>query len=365
MKRAGLAPLRPGAALLVAALLLGGTSALARPALVIYPGSFDPVHNAHLAELDQALAWARARHPEGAEALVLPSHDRPVHRPRGYTFDADQREELLRRAVSGKGGVRVCPAFGCDRETYQQLESLAARYGGKREVYLLVGRDAYQGMARWRGLARVLRRMSLLVSASPEELAALPPPVTVLGLRGARYGRADGTGCTFRDKRSGRSVCYFATKVPPVRSREILVRRMAGLAVDDAVPPAVARALDRAPLRRAVDREFRRSVGELADKVRPILGAERAAEVARSPGGLRRLLTSRQGGVVAAARARVLASEMPTLPQRPLRAFWSRLGASSRGGGHAGHVRPVRRAADPRRPGAGAAGGVLQAHARR
>ena len=293
-----------------AALLVLGCcrAAGAKPALVIYPGSFDPVHHGHVSELRQVLARLRLERPEGAVALVLPNDDRPRHLP-GYTFDADQRAALLHRAFAPLPGARVKPAFRPGLDTFQQLGQLARTYGKRYELHLLLGEDAFRTLRSWRGHERVLSQMNLLVSVDRARMGRAPPLQQQLGAAGAAYrprGKAE-----YVDPRSGRSIRYLPTRVPAIRSRGVLMHLMAGLPVDAMVPAPVARTLGRGSFRRAVRRCYRASAEEIAGKARPALGAGAAAAVARDPARLRRLLAAPRGRAERQARARLLATNPP------------------------------------------------------
>ena len=285
----------------------------ARPALLVYPGSFDPVHRGHVSELKQVLSRLRAEQPDGAQALILPNHDRPRHLP-GYVFSAGQREALLRSAFSPVAHTQVAPAFDPKLDTYQQLEALAKTYGKTHELYLLLGEDAFRSMRSWRGHERVLARMNLLVSVDRARIKRAAPASAVLGHAGAGYKRRRGPrggGPEHVDPGSGRTIRYLPTRVPAVRSREVAMHLMAGLPVDGMVTRPVARALSGRAFRRAARRGLRENAAEIADKARASLGAGAAAAVAANPARLRRLLRAPRSPAERQARSRLLASNPP------------------------------------------------------
>src|SRR5690606_35823375 len=67
--------------------------------LVCYGGTFDPVHNGHLAVARSARDALRA------EVALLPAHDPPHKGP--TRADAQQRAAMLELAVAGESGLHV------------------------------------------------------------------------------------------------------------------------------------------------------------------------------------------------------------------------------------------------------------------
>lgn len=207
-------------ACLVALLLsLGGGlgTAAAEPAVIVYPGSFDPFHLAHRAELAAAQRALAARHPEGVSAVVLPNHDTPKHVAHGYAFDSDAREELARAGTAGLPGVSVHAPFRDGTDTADQLLAVRAEHPGKA-VYLLVGDDAYRGMAAWKGVRRVRDAFRVLVSTAPADVSKV----------GASAG-----------------VEVLPITVPKVRSHDVFLRLLAGQKVSHLIGRSVERLLAR------------------------------------------------------------------------------------------------------------------------
>lgn len=118
---------------------------MAGPGLVVlYGGTFDPVHNGHL-----AIAGAAAQ-ALGCEVRLMPAAD-PPHRP-APGASAGQRAHMLDLAVEGAPGLCV------DR---RELERNGPSYtvltlrelrntDPDRPVALLLGADAFLGLPGWR-----------------------------------------------------------------------------------------------------------------------------------------------------------------------------------------------------------------------
>ncbi|WP_449447694.1 nicotinate-nucleotide adenylyltransferase [Thermomonas brevis] len=130
---------------------------MSAPLRVFYGGSFDPVHNGHL-----AIARA-ARDALHAEVALLPARD-PPHKTITHA-DAEQRAQLLELAIEGEPGLhvdrrelhRAGPSYTCDT-----LAELRAELGAAAPLAWLIGADSLLQLHtwhRWRelfGLAHVV-----------------------------------------------------------------------------------------------------------------------------------------------------------------------------------------------------------------
>lgn len=154
---------------------------MSRP-LAILGGTFDPVHLGHL-----RVAW-EAAHALDADLRLVPASV-PPHRPQPVA-SAGERVTILEAALAGQSRIgldlrelaRRGPSY-----TIDTLVELRTGIGAHRPLILLVGADAWAGLAswhRWRELfvqahIGVLTRGGVPV-AEPDELAR-----EVAGRRGA------------------------------------------------------------------------------------------------------------------------------------------------------------------------------------
>ena len=115
----------------------------ARP-LAILGGTFDPIHHGHL-----RAAWEAAEALD-AEVRLVPART-PPHRP-APVADAAGRVALLRAALAGQDRLTI-DTRELDRDgpsyTVDTLASLRADIGVDRPLVLLVGADAFAGLASW------------------------------------------------------------------------------------------------------------------------------------------------------------------------------------------------------------------------
>lgn len=117
----------------------------APPPLVLYGGTFDPVHEGHLA------IARRARDALATTVHFMPAAD-PPHRP-APGASAAQRVEMLRLALAGEPGLaldtrelgRSEPSW-----TVETLRGLRRELGPRAPVALLVGADSFLDLPQWR-----------------------------------------------------------------------------------------------------------------------------------------------------------------------------------------------------------------------
>lgn len=129
----------------------------------IFGGTFDPVHFGHLRpalELQEALDLEEVRFIPSA---VPPHRETPA-------VGAPVRLELLELAIAGQAGFRVD-----DRElhragrsyTVDTLVSLRGELGDARSLCLLLGMDAFLGLAEWHRWQELLDLAHLVVAHRP------------------------------------------------------------------------------------------------------------------------------------------------------------------------------------------------------
>lgn len=196
--------------------------------LALFGGSFDPVHDAHLALAASALAalhldrvlWIPAGQPWQKKRVLTPAAHRVamlrLALAREPSFVLDERE--LRRSGA---------SYTLDTVREVRAEQPAAK------LFLLIGQDQLAGFRSWRGWAEILREVELAVAARPG-VAAAPDAATTLHT-------------------SPSNLAHHLLPLPPraVSATAIRDRVAAGVPIDDLVPPEVARYIDQHGLYRA------------------------------------------------------------------------------------------------------------------
>jgi len=150
--------------------------ALARPRLLLlYGGTFDPVHHGHLAIAREA------RDALGVPVHFMPAADPPHRPPPGA--DASQRAAMLALAIADEPDFHIdLRELRRDGPSYsvESLRELRRDIGAGTPVALLVGADSLLGLPtwrEWRGLLELThfvvadRTGSVLDQPLPPELA--------------------------------------------------------------------------------------------------------------------------------------------------------------------------------------------------
>lgn len=142
--------------------------------LAVFGGTFDPVHLGHL-----RAAWEAAEALD-ADVLMIPAGT-PPHR--GATVaSAPQRLAMLRAALAGQDRLHVD-----DRElhrtgrsyTVDTLRQLRGEQGVQRPLVLLLGADAFAGLASWHGWRELFELAHIGVMTRPGRPPDTPPELDV------------------------------------------------------------------------------------------------------------------------------------------------------------------------------------------
>jgi nicotinate-nucleotide adenylyltransferase len=173
-------------------------------AIGILGGTFDPVHNAHL-----AMAQAALEHLKLDQVVFIPTG--PTHYRNPAIASPRDRVEMLKLAFRGNSKFTVDERElqpGASGYTVDTLKGLQAE-SKDAELYLLMGADQYEKLASWR---------------RPDEVRRLA--------RIAVFGRP---GVPMKEK-----VKLIPMDPLPVSASEIRARAKRGDSLDGLVPPAVA-----------------------------------------------------------------------------------------------------------------------------
>lgn len=204
---------------------------------VLYGGTFDPVHDGHL-----AIARA-ARDTLQAEIRLMPAADPPHRPPPGA--GATDRAAMLELAVAGEAGLRVdlrelrrdLPSRSVDT-----LRELRREIGDERPVALLLGADSFAGLPgwkEWRALPGLAHFVVASRAGSPLDHDRLDP-----ALAEAIEGRVVDDPAALRAAPAG-AVMYLRQPLHPQSATAIRAAIVAGGAWRDLVPAAVAAYIER------------------------------------------------------------------------------------------------------------------------
>ncbi len=147
--------------------------------LVFYGGTFDPVHNGHL-----AIARGAAQELQ-VPVRLMPAAD-PPHRALPGA-NAEQRARMLELAAADEANLvvdrrelrRAAQRPGVPSWTTDTLREIRAEVGLSRSVALLMGADSLLGLNTWHEWEHLLDLAHIVVAERPGSAldGALPPPL--------------------------------------------------------------------------------------------------------------------------------------------------------------------------------------------
>ena len=132
-------------------------------AIGVLGGTFDPVHNAHLAMAGAALEALSLK-----EILFVPT-GAPLYR-NSPVASAQHRIAMLKLALQGNPRYRIDErelAPGVSGYTADTLRSLRSEIGSAVALYLLIGADQYAALATWHRPDEVKKLSRIAVFARP------------------------------------------------------------------------------------------------------------------------------------------------------------------------------------------------------
>lgn len=145
----------------------------------IYGGSFNPIHNGHI-----AIARAMTDRAGLDEVWLMVSPQNPLKQTSGL-LDERLRLEMARRAVENVPSVSACDyEFHLPRPSYMwnTLQSLSRDYP-ERDFSLLIGADNWQVFDRWYHAADIIAHYPILIyprRGYDIDSASLPPTVRIV-----------------------------------------------------------------------------------------------------------------------------------------------------------------------------------------
>ncbi len=138
---------------------------------ILYGGTFDPVHDGHLAVAEAASTLFRA------DVFLVPSADPPHRAPPGAS--AEQRAAMLAVAVADHPRLRVDrrellrtgPSYSVDT-----LQAVRAEIGARAPLVWLLGADALRDLHHWHRWRELFAFAHIVVAVRPgHALDALDP----------------------------------------------------------------------------------------------------------------------------------------------------------------------------------------------
>ena len=191
--------------------------------LGVLGGTFDPIHNGHLAAAEAAQAWL------SLDAITLIPSRIPPHRQDPVGATAEQRFAMAALAANEKTGWsasrieidRAGPSF-----TYDTLVELAEKVSVTSQFFFILGADAFAEIASWSRYPAVLDLAHFVVVSRPG--------ITLDSLR-------ERVPSAFSRRPSAKTrVILVEAATPDISSTDIRRRVRAGQSLRHLVPDSVA-----------------------------------------------------------------------------------------------------------------------------
>jgi nicotinate-nucleotide adenylyltransferase len=204
----------------------------------VYGGTFDPVHNGHLAVAERLTARF------GLDELLFVPAAAPPHKRGQYITHVCHRFAMLALALDGQPRWRVSTIElepDAPQYTVETIARLGQAYPQAQPLYFVMGADSFEDITSWRQYLRLAESCHIIVTARPGhqlDSSHLPAQLVdrLIDLRGVPITGPLQHGVTERPNIYLTEDTHIGISSTGVREA---VRR--GEAVGDLVPPPVAR----------------------------------------------------------------------------------------------------------------------------
>jgi nicotinate-nucleotide adenylyltransferase len=183
----------------------------------ILGGTFNPIHNAHIAMANMAIKNANLD-----EVLLLVAND-PPHKNPNISIKASDRLNMAQLAAAENPKISVCNIeFGIHGKSYavKSLSAISKMYPDSKLFYI-VGGDTLESMPYWYESRKIFSIVSIVC------------------IRRSKSKNEDDVK-QFIEKEYGTSVQIIEDKVPDISSTIIRENIRKGLAIDGLTPSSVA-----------------------------------------------------------------------------------------------------------------------------
>jgi len=207
------------------------------PPIVLYGGSFDPPHTAHLNLITHAMC---ALEPQ--QLRILPCHI-PPHK-RGHVASPEHRLAMLRAVLKGVPGLIVD-----DRElrdtgvsyTVNTVRAIRQEVGGQARLDFLLGWDSWAQFSTWYCWEGILDEVNLVVAPRPPSTnhsvaRAISPDAAKLEI----YEKNNRVAIEQLNSSRNGKIAMLEMDEIAIASSDIRTRLSRNEHIDDLVPGAVA-----------------------------------------------------------------------------------------------------------------------------
>jgi nicotinate-nucleotide adenylyltransferase len=130
----------------------------------IFGGTFNPIHQGHLAIAEEVLKTV------GLDWVLLIPAGRPPHKKGRKVLPAKHRLEMVRLAVQGHARMEASDLEITRRGksyTIETVKALERNYPKGTELYLILGLDAFLQFSTWRSPEELMGRCHIVVVSRP------------------------------------------------------------------------------------------------------------------------------------------------------------------------------------------------------
>ena len=201
-------------------------------------GSFNPVHNGHLAIARQT------REALGLDQVLFIPTSQPPHKPNGSLAPAQDRYEMVRLAIAADTALAISdveirrPGKSYSIDTIRLLQQ---EYGAQSQLFFLIGLDAFLDFPSWRDPVILLALCQFVVLSRPGlsfrslSTVRLLPPIPYPSLADLDAGRIS------RIEAPLGTQGLTCLKLPPcpISASDIRTRIRQGLPMANLLPPSV------------------------------------------------------------------------------------------------------------------------------
>ena len=207
----------------------------------IFGGTFNPIHFGHLRSAEEV------REAQNLDLVLFVPSATPPHKGRADLAPAEQRYEMVRRAVARHPAFRPS-RVEIDRPgrsySVDTLSALRSRHPDARLAFIL-GLDAFREIGTWRQPDRLFAQCDVIVtSRPPHEAIDLRDAIPVVARGEFRYNQARNT----LTHESGHRVIFQRISDLAISATRIRQLRRSGRSIRYLVPAAVEGYIEREQL---------------------------------------------------------------------------------------------------------------------
>jgi nicotinate-nucleotide adenylyltransferase len=190
--------------------------------ILLFGGTFDPVHNGHL-----IVARAAAEKLNVSQTILIPAAIAPHKQGRSFS-DAKDRLAMVRLAIEGDGALAVSDceiARSGPSYTLDTIRYFRGLYGADAELYWLIGADSLCELHCWYKIGELVEQVIIVTAGRPgslvDDLTELRKKLTPVQIEQIKGHILD-------------------TPLVDISSTDIRERVRSGLPVNSLLPEAVA-----------------------------------------------------------------------------------------------------------------------------